>query len=80
MMREERYAVAVADAFSRRLGGKQIGVCTLMGGLNAAGIGWRTVLWPRPLRTPRRSWSLPLGSVREAVTIPTMISRTRSNL
>jgi thiamine pyrophosphate-dependent acetolactate synthase large subunit-like protein len=38
MMREERYAVAVADAFSRVTGGKQIGVCTLMGGLNAAGI------------------------------------------
>lgn len=38
MMREERYAVAVADAFSRVTGGQQIGVCTLMGGLNAAGI------------------------------------------
>ena len=38
MMREERYAVAVADAFSRVTGGKQIGVCTLMGGLNAAGL------------------------------------------
>jgi len=38
MMREERYAVAVADAFSRVTGGKQVGVCTIMGGLNAAGI------------------------------------------
>jgi len=38
MMREERYAVAVADAFSRVTGGKQNGVCTLMGGLNAAGL------------------------------------------
>jgi len=38
MMREERYAVAVADAFSRVTGGERIGVCTLMGGLNAAGI------------------------------------------
>jgi acetolactate synthase-1/2/3 large subunit len=38
MMREERYAVAVADAFSRLTGGQRIGVCTLMGGLNAAGI------------------------------------------
>ena len=38
MMREERYAVAVADAVSRVTGGKQIGVCTIMGGLNAAGI------------------------------------------
>ena len=38
MMRDERYAVAVADAFSRVTGGKQIGVCTVMGGLNAAGL------------------------------------------
>jgi thiamine pyrophosphate-dependent acetolactate synthase large subunit-like protein len=38
MMREERYAVAVADAFSRATGGRQIGICTLMGGLNAAGL------------------------------------------
>jgi acetolactate synthase-1/2/3 large subunit len=38
MMREERYAVAVADAVSRVTGGQQIGVCTIMGGLNAAGI------------------------------------------
>ncbi|MFC1935770.1 thiamine pyrophosphate-dependent enzyme [Chloroflexota bacterium] len=38
MMRDERYAVAVADAFSRVTGGKKIGVCTVMGGLNAAGL------------------------------------------
>jgi thiamine pyrophosphate-dependent acetolactate synthase large subunit-like protein len=38
MMREERDAVAVADAFSRVTGGKKIGVCTIMGGRNAAGI------------------------------------------
>src|SRR5919199_406580 len=38
MMAEERYAVAIADAFSRLTCGKQIGVCTVMGGLNAAGI------------------------------------------
>ncbi len=38
MMREERYATAVADAFSRVTGGSQIGVCTLMGGVNAAGL------------------------------------------
>jgi acetolactate synthase I/II/III large subunit len=38
MMRDERYAVAVADAFSRVTGGKQIGVCTVMGGLNPAGL------------------------------------------
>jgi thiamine pyrophosphate-dependent acetolactate synthase large subunit-like protein len=38
MMREERFAVAVADAFSRVTGGKQVGVCTVMGGVNAAGL------------------------------------------
>ena len=38
MMRDERYAVAVSDAFSRITGGKKIGVCTVMGSLNAAGI------------------------------------------
>src|SRR5438128_4328919 len=38
MMGEERFAVAIADAFSRVTNGKQIGVCTAMAGLNAAGI------------------------------------------
>ena len=38
MMRDERYAVAVADAFSRVTNGKKIGVCTVMGGMNAAGL------------------------------------------
>ncbi len=38
MMRDERYAVAVADAFSRITGGKSIGVCTVMGALNPAGL------------------------------------------
>jgi len=38
MMREERYAVAVADAFSRVTGGRQIGVCTVMGAINPAGL------------------------------------------
>jgi len=38
MMREERYAAAVADAFSRVTGGKKIGVCTVMGGINPAGL------------------------------------------
>jgi thiamine pyrophosphate-dependent acetolactate synthase large subunit-like protein len=37
-MGEERFAVAVADAFSRVTNGKQIGACTVMAGLNAAGI------------------------------------------
>ena len=38
MMREERYAVAVADAFSRVSDGTRIGVCTVMGGINPAGL------------------------------------------
>ncbi len=38
MARDERYAVAVADGFSRVSNGKRIGVCSVMGGLNAAGV------------------------------------------
>jgi thiamine pyrophosphate-dependent acetolactate synthase large subunit-like protein len=38
MMRDDRYATALADAFSRVTGGRQIGVCTLLGGVNAAGL------------------------------------------
>ncbi|HHX43863.1 MAG TPA: hypothetical protein GX714_07755 [Chloroflexi bacterium] len=38
MMRDERYAVALADAYSRVTGGRRIGVCTVMGGMNAAGL------------------------------------------
>jgi acetolactate synthase-1/2/3 large subunit len=38
MMGEERFAVSVADAFSRVTCGRQIGVCTVMSNLNAAGI------------------------------------------
>jgi acetolactate synthase-1/2/3 large subunit len=37
MVRDERYAVAVADGYSRVMDGKGIGVCTVMGGNNAAG-------------------------------------------
>jgi acetolactate synthase-1/2/3 large subunit len=38
MVRTERYAVAVADGFSRVSNGKRYGVCSVMGGLNAAGV------------------------------------------
>ena len=38
MMRDDRYAIAVADAYSRITGGNPIGVCTVQGGLNAAGL------------------------------------------
>ena len=38
MMRDDRYAIAVADAFTRITGGKKIGVATVQGGVNAAGL------------------------------------------
>src|ERR1700752_2812060 len=38
MMRDDRYAVAVADAFSRITAGSRIGGCTFQGGVNAAGM------------------------------------------
>jgi len=38
MMRTERFAVAVADGFSRVSNGKRFGVCSVQGGMNAAGI------------------------------------------
>ncbi len=38
MMRDDRYAVALADASSRITAGNQIGVCTFQGGVNAAGL------------------------------------------
>lgn len=38
MMRDERFAVAVADATSRVTNGRRIGVCTVMGGINPAGV------------------------------------------
>ena len=37
MMRDDRYAVGVADAYSRINNGNKIGVCTFSGGINAAG-------------------------------------------
>ena len=38
MMRDDRYAVALADAYSRMTAGDKIGVCTVQGGVNAAGL------------------------------------------
>ncbi|MBE0558142.1 MAG: hypothetical protein IH628_12990, partial [Proteobacteria bacterium] len=38
MMRDERYGVAVADAFSRLSDGKKYGVCTVQGGVNCPGL------------------------------------------
>lgn len=38
MMRDDRYAVALADAYSRITAGSKIGVCTFQGGVNAAGL------------------------------------------
>jgi len=42
MMNDERYAVAVADAYSRLGDGKRFGVCTVQGGVNAAGLEYST--------------------------------------
>lgn len=42
MMRDERFGVAVADAFSRLSNGKKFGVCTLQGGVNCAGLEYGT--------------------------------------
>ena len=39
MMRDDRYAVALADAYSRVTGGDRIGVCTVQGGVNGADLG-----------------------------------------
>jgi len=38
MMRDDRYAIALSDAYSRITAGKKIGVCTVQGGVNAAGL------------------------------------------
>ena len=38
MMRDDRYAIAVADAYSRVNNGEKIGVATVMGGVNSAGL------------------------------------------
>jgi thiamine pyrophosphate-dependent acetolactate synthase large subunit-like protein len=38
MMRDDRYAVALSDAYSRITAGRSIGVCTFQGGVNAAGM------------------------------------------
>jgi hypothetical protein len=38
MRRDDRYAVAVADAFSRITAGRRLGVCTFQGGVKAAGM------------------------------------------
>ena len=58
MMRDDRYAVAVADAFSRITAGSRIGVCTFQGGVNAAGMlpGWR-----RPMRMARPFCASPMA-------------------
>ncbi len=42
MMRDERYGVALADAFSRVSSGRAFGVCTLQGGVNSCGLEFAT--------------------------------------
>jgi thiamine pyrophosphate-dependent acetolactate synthase large subunit-like protein len=38
MLRDERFAVAVADGFSRVSNRQRFGVCTVQGGYNSAGL------------------------------------------
>jgi thiamine pyrophosphate-dependent acetolactate synthase large subunit-like protein len=59
MMGEERFAVAVADGFSRVTCGKQIGVCTVMATSTRRGSRWPTVPSARRGRIPRRFSSSP---------------------
>ena len=51
MMGEERFAVGVADAFSRVTCGQQIGVCTVMANLNPAGTQMANGAIPRRYKT-----------------------------
>ena len=76
MMREERYAVAVADAFTSC---QEADRCLyLMGGLNAAGIQMAYGAVAQAFEDSSPILVITAGVGREAVTIPTMISRTRS--
>src|ERR1700682_5182487 len=61
MMRDDRYAVAVADAFSRITAGTRIGVCTFQGGVNAAGMRTPTPDWRRPTRMDRPFYASPMA-------------------
>ena len=76
MMRDDRYAVAVADAYSRITAGQRIGVCTFQGGVNAAGMQYAYAWeWLRPSRTAPRSCASPTGCPRE---VPATASSTSS--
>ncbi|MCH8350880.1 MAG: hypothetical protein IIB29_11540 [Chloroflexi bacterium] len=59
MMRDDRYAVALADAFSRINAGSRIGVCTFQGGSTPRGCRSLTRAWPKPTRTALRSFASP---------------------
>jgi hypothetical protein len=61
MMRDDRYAVAVADAFSRITAGSRIGVATFQGGVNAAGMQYAMPGWRRPMRMARRFCASPMA-------------------
>jgi len=65
MMREERYAVGVADAYSRVTGGRRIGVCTIQGGVNP--VGSRSPMAPlrKRTKTARLSSASPMPSHRQ---------------
>src|SRR5579875_1032496 len=59
MMRDDRYAVAVADAFSRITAGAKIGVATFQGGVNAAGMQYAYAGMAQAFGTARRFCASP---------------------
>ena len=73
MMRDDRYAVALADAYSRVTAGERIGVCTVQGGVNGAGLQYSYPGLHRPSRTIRRCCASPTEYRRGA-------RRTRSSM
>ena len=66
MMRDDRYAVALADAYSRVTAGERIGVCTVQGGVNGAGLQYSYPGWRRLSRTTRPCCASPTAYRRAA--------------
>ena len=61
MMRDDRYAVAVADAFSRITAGSRIGVCTFQGASMPPACSTPTPGWRRPMRMARPFCASPMA-------------------
>jgi acetolactate synthase-1/2/3 large subunit len=88
MMRDERYGVALADAFSRISSGKAFGVCTLQGGVNSCGLEFATGAISQayedssPLlcltdATPTGQWT---ATIDEARRVPEFMARAFTHL